>query len=62
VLGPAEAPLSRLKGRTRWQLFIKARSAHALRRLAREARPDMARRGGHGAVRVSIDVDPVSTL
>ena len=25
-LGPAEAPLSRLKGRTRWQLFLKARN------------------------------------
>jgi primosomal protein N' (replication factor Y) len=70
VLGPAEAPLSRLKGRTRWQLFIKARSAHALRRLAREARPaDAPRRGPGqgtharaGAVRISIDVDPVSTL
>ena len=24
VLGPSEAPLSRLKGRTRWQLFLQS--------------------------------------
>ena len=32
VLGPAEAPLSRLKGRTRWQLFLQSSEP---RRLAR---------------------------
>lgn len=58
VLGPAEAPLSRLKGRTRWQLFVKAAHARALRTLARAA----LSAGAHRAVRASVDIDPVSML
>ena len=58
VLGPSEAPLSRLKGRTRWQLFVKARSPHVLRRVAMRAADADAPRG----VRVSVDIDPASTL
>ncbi|MDB4970062.1 MAG: primosomal protein [Myxococcales bacterium] len=58
VLGPAEAPLSRLKGRTRWQLFVQASSARALRALARAA----AEVGGTRGVRLSIDIDPISML
>ena len=58
VLGPAEAPLSRLKGRSRWQLFVKARSAHVLRRIAREAAAVASPR----TIRVSVDIDPASTL
>jgi primosomal protein N' (replication factor Y) len=61
VLGPAEAPLSRLKGRTRWQLFVKARSPHVVRRIAREAvQRDPATK--RPPVRMSIDIDPASTL
>jgi primosomal protein N' (replication factor Y) (superfamily II helicase) len=58
VLGPAEAPLSRLKGRTRWQLFVKARSARVLRALARAAVTVATPR----SVRLSVDVDPISML
>jgi len=58
LLGPAEAPLSRLKGRTRWQLFIKAKTARALRVLVRAALSTAAPRG----VRLSADVDPTSML
>jgi primosomal protein N' (replication factor Y) len=58
VLGPAEAPLSRLKGRTRWQLFVKAQNARALRTLARAAMTVT----GPRTVRLSVDVDPISTL
>ncbi len=58
ILGPAEAPLSRLKGRTRWQLFVKARSPYALRRIAEAARAVEVPRG----LRISIDIDPASTL
>jgi primosomal protein N' (replication factor Y) len=58
ILGPAEAPLGRLKGRTRWQLFIKARAVRALKVVARAAAAVEAPR----SVRVSIDVDPVSML
>jgi primosomal protein N' (replication factor Y) len=58
VVGPAEAPLSRLKGRTRWQLFLKARGARALRVLARAALSVEAPR----AVRTSVDIDAISML
>ena len=54
VLGPTEAPLSRLKGRTRWQLFVQSHSRRALRALARAAAEVGAPRG----VRLSIDIDP----
>jgi primosomal protein N' (replication factor Y) len=58
VLGPAEAPLSRLKGRTRWQLFLRAKRSTALRVLLRAA----ANVGAPKAVRIAVDVDPVSML
>jgi primosomal protein N' (replication factor Y) len=58
VLGPAEAPLSRLKGRTRWQLFLQSSQPRPLRALARAATEVAAPRG----VRLSIDIDPISML
>ncbi len=60
VLGPAPAPLTRLRGEHRAQLFLKA--APALRVAMREAvqhavagRPDLRRR-------ITIDVDPLTVL
>jgi primosomal protein N' (replication factor Y) (superfamily II helicase) len=58
VLGPAPAPLSRLRGEYRAQVFLKGRQRAAMRRaivraLARH--PDVARR-------TTVDVDPVSML
>jgi primosomal protein N' (replication factor Y) len=58
VLGPSEAPLSRLKGRTRWQLFLQSSQPRPLRALARAATEVGAARG----VRLSIDIDPISML
>ena len=58
VLGPSEAPLSRLKGRTRWQLFLRARTPRALRTLVRHAVTIETPR----SVRLSVDVDPISML
>ncbi len=61
VLGPAPAPLARLRGRHRFHLLVKARSrtrlAAVLRRLADRQE---AARGGAGAA--SIDVDPSTIL
>lgn len=58
LLGPAEAPLSRLKGRTRWQMLIRAPSSKALRAVLRLA----LRTKLPSALRLHADVDPVSTL
>jgi primosomal protein N' (replication factor Y) len=58
ILGPAPAPLTRLRGEHRAQFFLKGRSRRAMRTALREALaslPALARR-------VSVDVDPMSVL
>ena len=58
VLGPAVAPLARLRGRHRAQIFLKGRARRAMQhavRAALDARPDLRRR-------VAVDVDPVNLL
>jgi primosomal protein N' (replication factor Y) len=61
VLGPAPAPIARLKGEHRFQMLIKARS----RKGAREAL-DLAMNKvmafGHNPRSISIEVDPVSLM
>lgn len=61
LLGPAEAPLQRLKGRTRWILLLKSASRQPLRRVA-EAVLKVAATEVPRRVRISIDVDPVHML
>jgi primosomal protein N' (replication factor Y) len=58
VLGPAPAPLGRLRGEYRVQLLVKGANRKAMREAivaAVAARPDVARR-------TTIDVDPLSVL
>ena len=58
VLGPAVAPISRLRGQHRAQIFLKGVDRRAMRialRTTLEANPDLGRR-------VTVDVDPVSLL
>ncbi|MCB9574680.1 MAG: primosomal protein N' [Kofleriaceae bacterium] len=58
VLGPVEAPLARLRGRTRWQLWLRSADRGALRRVIRAlATAEVA-----GGIRVGVDVDPVSAM
>ncbi len=61
VVGPAPAPLARIKRRWRWHLVLRAVDRRLLGRVVRYA----ARRAPHtsrGAVRVVFDRDPVSLL
>jgi primosomal protein N' (replication factor Y) len=61
VLGPAPAPIERVRGRYRWQILLRAADVPALRALARAARiaeADLGRRH----VRLAVDVDPYSML
>jgi primosomal protein N' (replication factor Y) len=60
VSGPAEAPLSRLKGRVRWHLWARCVERSALRAFVR--RLCAGRDGWPGQVRVTVDVDPISSL
>jgi primosomal protein N' (replication factor Y) len=58
VLGPAPAPLPRLRGHHRAQIFLKGTSRTALRAALRRVlagHPDLVRR-------VTVDVDPISVL
>lgn len=57
VLGPAPAPIERLRGRYRMQVLVKARDTRRLARVLR-AVPRSAR----GPVRTIVDVDPVSMM
>ncbi|MDH3496989.1 MAG: primosomal protein N' [Gemmatimonadota bacterium] len=61
LVGPAPAPLARLKGRWRWHLLLRARRRALLGAVVRYA----ARRAPHagaGPVRLVVDRDPVSLL
>jgi primosomal protein N' (replication factor Y) len=58
ILGPAPAPLTKLRGEHRAQFFLKGTSRKAMRQALRDALttlPDLARRA-------SVDVDPLSVL
>ena len=58
MLGPAPAPLTKLRGEHRAQLFLKGSHRGDMRRALREALAEMpeVRR------RVVVDVDPLSVL
>jgi len=59
VLGPAAAPIEKLRNRYRWQLLLKGKNSATLLEFASHARRLMPEvRGG----RLQIDVDPYSML
>jgi primosomal protein N' (replication factor Y) len=60
-MGPAEAPVQRLKAEYRYQLLIKSGSRKDLNALLRRAR-DFARAQKWGATALVIDVDPLTLL
>jgi primosomal protein N' (replication factor Y) len=60
VLGPAEAPIARLRGRYRERLLLKSSDRAALRAVALAVLERIEQ--GLGAARASVDVDPVSML
>ncbi len=66
MLGPAMAPLSRLKGKSRWQLLLKSRSRTAVRKLAIAMLNGVAHfepnKSPYRDVRIVVDVDPVNML
>ena len=59
ILGPAPAPIAKLRGRYRWQLLIKAKQISALLEFANIARELLPR---SSKARLHIDVDPFNML
>ena len=55
VMGPAVAPIERLRGQTRWQLLLKARKRSALHQALDHL---LASHRTPAAVRIVIDIDP----
>ena len=61
ILGPAEAPLQKLKGKTRWLMLLKAPTRAPLRRMVAGLQVWVTG-SDLGKVRVHFDVDPLSML
>ncbi len=61
ILGPAPAPLAKIRGRLRWQLLIKAAGSTALARFLAQSRAAIAAAAPRN-VRTGIDVDPRNML
>jgi len=63
ILGPARAPITRISGRFRWHVIVKANDSETIRR-AGEVLKDAVRRSNinRSMVRIQIDVDPVAML
>ncbi|MCK4535012.1 MAG: primosomal protein N', partial [Syntrophobacterales bacterium] len=58
VLGPAEAPLSKVKGRHRWHMLLKGNDIKVLHTLAGNILANTSESG----LRIRVDVDPVNFM
>jgi primosomal protein N' (replication factor Y) len=58
ILGPAPAPLTRLRDRYRWQLLIKGKQLEVLHAFLHRLEGEIASLGKAGRAKISIDVDP----
>ena len=62
LLGPSMAPLSKVKGKYRWQMLAKGKNSRLLRQFARELSSQLEDRIKSAGVHLDIDVDPVFIL
>jgi primosomal protein N' (replication factor Y) len=62
ILGPAPCPLSRLRGRFRWQVVARDVSLEKLLAMGREAASFFRNSDPVGDVRLTVDVDPQNLL
>jgi primosomal protein N' (replication factor Y) len=61
LLGPAEAPVARIRDRYRWHMLLKAVSSHLLHRWLNTALAEVDQERQHmRRVRLSIDIDPLT--
>ena len=62
VLGPAPAPIERLRGRYRWQVVVRSTDTAAMRAALASMQMQLGARDARGGVFVGIDLDPVNML
>jgi primosomal protein N' (replication factor Y) (superfamily II helicase) len=62
VLGPAPAPIERLRGRYRWQVVVRSTEASTMRAALVSMQAELGGRDARGGVFVGIDLDPVNML
>jgi primosomal protein N' (replication factor Y) (superfamily II helicase) len=58
VIGPAESPLARIRGRYRWQLLLRAKESRSLHLIVQKLIED----AGHDGLQIQVDVDPVNFM
>jgi primosomal protein N' (replication factor Y) len=58
VLGPAEAPIARIKGRHRWQLLLMGKDSRALHTLVKDILAGTKQKG----LEIKVDVDPMNFM
>jgi primosomal protein N' (replication factor Y) len=58
VLGPAESPLARIRGRYRWQLLLRGKESRPLHLLAQR----LLEGAGRDGMEIIVDVDPVNFM
>jgi primosomal protein N' (replication factor Y) len=58
VIGPAQSPIARIKGRHRWQLLLKGKDARALHNMAK----DILSKASVTALDIKVDVDPLNFM
>jgi primosomal protein N' (replication factor Y) len=62
VLGPAPAPIERIKRRYRWQVMVKSPELKELRSALAAAHSALALSAERASVRVMLDIDPINML
>jgi len=62
VLGPAPAPIERIKQRYRWQVMVKSLELNEMRAALAAMRAEVAPLAAHADVHLGIDIDPVNML
>jgi len=62
LIGPAPAPIERLRGWHRWQTLVRGASPGAMRRAVEQGLRQIGRVRGSRQARIVVDVDPCSML
>jgi len=62
VLGPAPAPIERLRARFRWQILVKGRDTKVLQSMLRSPVTAAVAKARNSGVRLQVDIDPYGML